>query len=70
MVEAQLGNHLETKKAGSIPHQKSRTKFKWTQDTDVEIKTVRESEENMSGSLYNCGIGKVFQNELKSKSQK
>ena len=26
----------------------------------VRKKTIKESEENMSGSLYNCGMGKVF----------
>ena len=37
-----------------------RRNSKWIQDFDVEIKTIKESEENMSEFLYNCGMGKVF----------
>ena len=55
-----MGSHLESNKAESIPHQNTRRNSKWTQDFDVEIKTIKESEENMSESLYNCGVGKVF----------
>lgn len=50
MVSAQLGNHLETNKAGD---QDTRTNSKWIQNLDVETKTVRESEESTSEFFYN-----------------
>lgn len=62
MVSAQLGNHLETNKAGD---QDTRTNSKWIQNLDVETKTVRESEESVSESLYNTSMGKVFQQWLR-----
>ena len=55
-----MGSHVESNKAGSILHQNTRRNSKWIQDFDVEIKTIKESEENMSEFLYNCGMGKVF----------
>lgn len=68
MVLAELGNHLETSKVGG---QDTRTpNSKWTQNLDVEIKTVRESEETMRESLYRCRMGKSSTNDSKSRNQK
>lgn len=55
---AQLGNHLETNKAGSTCNKTPRQTI-WIQNFAVEIKTIRESEKNMNESFYNHDMEQV-----------